>query len=89
MPPIPESTPKKEFADRLSSAILSSASDWLKTLPPYDIEILKELASLEADTRMVKPLLCFPLSSVIFNFLQIDDNTPTDDLYVCREFLLY
>lgn len=86
---IPESSPKKEFADRLSSAILSSASDWLKTLPPYDIEILKELASLEAGTRMVKPLLYFPLSSVIYNFLQIDDNAPTDDLYVCRKSLLY
>lgn len=89
MPPIPESTPKKEFADRLSSAKLSSASDWLKKLPPYVIEILKKLAGLEADTRMAKPLLYFPLSSVIFNFLQIDDNASTDDLYVCRKSLLY
>ena len=75
---IPESTLKKEFADRLSSAILSSASDWLKTLSPYDIEIFKELAGLEAGTRVVKPLLYFPLSSVVYNFLQIDDDASTD-----------
>lgn len=87
--PNPRIGPLKRIADKLGSAIPSSASDWLKKLPPYVIEILKELASLEADTRMAKPLLYFPLSSVIYNFLQIDDNASTDDLYVCREFLLY
>ena len=76
--PIPESTPKEEFADKLSSAVLSSAPEWLKTLPPYDIELLKELAGLEAGTRVVKPLLYFPLYSVVFNFLQIDDDASTD-----------
>ena len=41
--PIPESTPKEVFADKLSLVMLSSASDWLKMLPPYDIESSKSL----------------------------------------------
>ena len=33
---------------------------------------------MEAGTRVVKPLLYFPLSSVVYNFLQIDDDASTD-----------
>ena len=52
---IPESLPKEEFADKLSSSLLANTPEWLKKLPPYDIEILKELSNLEAGTRLVKP----------------------------------
>ena len=70
---IPESLPKEEFADKLSSSLLANTPEWLKKLPPYDIEILKELSNLEAGTRLVKPRLYFPLPSVIYNFLQVDE----------------
>ena len=70
---IPKSLPKEEFAEKLSSALLASAPEWLKKLPPYDIGILKELSNVEPGTRLVKPRLYFPLPSVIYNFLQVDE----------------
>ncbi len=70
---IPQSLPKEEFAEKLSSALLASAPEWLKKLPPYDIGILKELSNVEPGTRLVKPRLYFPLPSVIYNFLQVDE----------------
>ena len=70
---IPKSLPKEEFAEKLSSALLASAPDWLKKRPPYDIGILKELSNVKAGTRLVKPRLYFPLPSVIYNFLQVDE----------------
>lgn len=70
---IPESLPKEEFAEKLSSNLLANVPEWLKKLPPFDIEILKELSNMKAGTRLVKPRLYFPLPSVIYNFLQVDE----------------
>ena len=58
---IPKSLPTEEFAEKLSSALLATAPEWLKKLPPYDIGILKELSNMEVGTRLVKPRLYFPL----------------------------
>lgn len=70
---IPQSLSKEEFSEKLSSTMLATAPEWLKKLPPYDIGILKELSNMEAGTRLVKPRLYFPVPSVIYNILQVDD----------------
>lgn len=70
---IPKSLPKEEFAEKLSSALLATSPEWLKKMPPYDIEILKELSNIKAGTRLVKPRLYFPLPSIIYNILQVDE----------------
>ena len=51
----PQSLPKEAIAEKLSSAILATAPEWLKRLPPYDIEILRELSKLPTGTRIEKP----------------------------------
>lgn len=75
----PQSLPKEAIAEKLSSAILATAPEWLKRLPPYDIEILRELSKLPTGTRIEKPLLYFPMPSVMYNIIQIDDEKSIDD----------
>ncbi|MBQ6769823.1 MAG: SEC-C domain-containing protein [Bacteroidales bacterium] len=75
----PQSLPKEAIAEKLSSAILATAPEWLKRLPPYDIEILRELSKLPTGTRIEKPLLYFPMPSVMYNIIQIDDEKSIED----------
>ena len=75
----PKSLPQETIAEKLSSTILATAPEWLKRLPPYDIEILRELSESPTGTRIEKPLLYFPMPSVMYNIIQIDDEKSIDD----------
>lgn len=75
----PKSFPKEDIAEKLSSTILTTAPEWLKRLPPYDIEILRELSESPIGTRIEKPLLYFPMPSVMYNIIQIDDEKSIDE----------
>jgi hypothetical protein len=75
----PKSLPKEDIAEKLSSTILATAPEWLKRLPPYDIEILRELSESPIGTRIEKPLLYFPMPSVMYNIIQIDDEKSIDE----------
>lgn len=75
----PKSLPKETIVEKLSSSILATAPEWLKWLPPYDIELLRELSESPTGTRIEKPLLYFPMPSVMYNIIQIDDEKSIDD----------
>ena len=74
-----QSLHKETIAEKLSSTILTTAPEWLKRLPPYDIEILRELSESPTGTRIEKPLLYFPMPSVMYNIIQIDDEKSIDE----------
>ena len=74
-----KSLPKEAIAEKLSSTILATAPEWLKRLPPYDIEILRELSESPTGTRIEKPLLYYPMPSVMYNIIQIDDEKSIDE----------
>ena len=74
-----QSLHKEAIAEKLSSTILATAPEWLKRLPPYDIEILRELSVSPTGTRIEKPLLYYPMPSVMYNIIQIDDEKSIDE----------